>query len=285
MDERQQYRVTALPEAPAMDSLAIYSGTLAVLQQRANLFFVLVRNIEQANHNVVFWLNGGPGCSSMTALFLEHGPFRMLSNGRITRNAHSWHKHADVVYIDQPAGVGYSHAQQKVTTTEDAALHFVAFLDVFMSTFTEYRSSNLYLSGESFAGTYIAHFATHMNLLKRYHIHGILLGSPWISPKHQYGSYIDYAVAHGILSGKYLQKANTEMVECAAKLSASPKKALHSACEKVVTNILDQSKQNGSFCINTFDIRLNDSGDHQGCGMSWPPGVDKLAEYLSVPTI
>jgi carboxypeptidase C (cathepsin A) len=58
---------------------------------------------------VVVWFNGGPGCSSLLALFQEHGPF-VIDDGEyyIKNNPYPWNQRANVLYIESPAGVGYS---------------------------------------------------------------------------------------------------------------------------------------------------------------------------------
>ena len=52
---------------------------------------------------LVLWLNGGPGCSSMTGLFMELGPCTVNEDGESAReNPHSWISAANVFFLDQP---------------------------------------------------------------------------------------------------------------------------------------------------------------------------------------
>ncbi len=54
-------------------------------------------------------------------------------------------------------------------------------------------------------------------------------------------------------------------------------------CEGILKSILDASLENGTkFCLNMYDVRLRDTGFGQGCGMSWPTGLDITGTYLSV---
>jgi len=60
---------------------------------------------------LIIWFNGGPGCSSMLGFMQENGPF-LWETGNSTwtgLNEHSWNKEANVLYIEQPAGVGFSY--------------------------------------------------------------------------------------------------------------------------------------------------------------------------------
>ena len=66
---------------------------------------------EPSTDPVLLWMTGGPGCSSEVALFGENGPCSVNANGTGTiRNPYSWNSRANVIYIDQPAGTGFSYA-------------------------------------------------------------------------------------------------------------------------------------------------------------------------------
>jgi carboxypeptidase C (cathepsin A) len=73
---------------------------------------------------LLLWMNGGPGCSSMDGLFLEHGPleFRLDANNHwiLTSRNSSWHKApAYVVYVDQPVGTGLSFTMSDTYADSD----------------------------------------------------------------------------------------------------------------------------------------------------------------------
>jgi carboxypeptidase C (cathepsin A) len=54
-------------------------------------------------------MNGGPGCSSLAGMFSELGPFVVDEKQQITLNPYAWNKLANVIYMEQPAGVGFSY--------------------------------------------------------------------------------------------------------------------------------------------------------------------------------
>lgn len=68
------------------------------------------------------WFNGGPGCSSMIGLFQENGPCQFY-NGASTPslNPYSFNNYANMLYVDQPAGTGFSYGTDSVTSTVTAA--------------------------------------------------------------------------------------------------------------------------------------------------------------------
>ena len=58
---------------------------------------------------VIVWFNGGPGCSSMLGFAQEHGPYVMEDgSSNFVKNDYSWNMEANMIYIEAPAGVGFS---------------------------------------------------------------------------------------------------------------------------------------------------------------------------------
>ncbi|KIM90542.1 hypothetical protein PILCRDRAFT_186958 [Piloderma croceum F 1598] len=103
------------------------------------------------------WLNGGPGSSSMAGLTLENGPIQVTSEYSIVQNNFSWNGLADYIWIDQPVGTGFATADATgYVTDEDQMGHdFFGFLDNLVKVFPGLAKRPLYLTGESYAGTYI----------------------------------------------------------------------------------------------------------------------------------
>lgn len=68
---------------------------------------------------LVIWFSGGPGCSSLLGAFHENGPFIFYPTAHNTKlNKNSWNKEANVLYLELPAGVGFSttfNESQQVT--------------------------------------------------------------------------------------------------------------------------------------------------------------------------
>ena len=72
----------------------------------------------------ILWMTGGPGCSGQLALLNENGPCTVTrtANGLETRNnTHSWTNAANVLWIDQPTGVGFSYGAGRLRSTTSVA--------------------------------------------------------------------------------------------------------------------------------------------------------------------
>jgi len=104
---------------------------------------------------LILWLTGGPGCSSILALLVENGPCYVNDQASNTYlSSTSWTEAANVVWVDQPPGTGFSTGT--VDSTEDEiAEDMYAFLQNFMTAFPQYFNHGLYVFGESYAGHYV----------------------------------------------------------------------------------------------------------------------------------
>ncbi|WFD42919.1 carboxypeptidase D [Malassezia psittaci] len=126
------------------------------------LFFWLWEPANDVGHDdVVVWLNGGPGCSSLEGLFQENGPFSlpMQKEWVVKQNPYSWTNLSHVVWVENPVGVGFTKGTPDIKGERDLAREFYGFLEQFYETFAELKGKRLWITGESYAGMYIPYIA------------------------------------------------------------------------------------------------------------------------------
>ncbi|RIB05386.1 carboxypeptidase S1, partial [Gigaspora rosea] len=172
-----------------------YSGYLNIAPD-ANMFFWFFESRKNPkNSPLTIWLSGGPGYSSMFALFQEVGPCKVKRNMNKSRlAANSWNEVTNLLFIDQPIGAGFSYGTRMVNTSEQAALDVYEFLQRFFTMFPKYASLDLHLFSESYGGHYVPAIAKliiqNNNLINVGKIKDIIpinlkscgIGSAWVDP-------------------------------------------------------------------------------------------------------
>ena len=104
------------------------------------------------------WLNGGPGCSSLDGLTKENGPLYFPGNASTpTSNPNSWTQLANVLYIDEPVGTGYSDGSIQASLNAQVTQDFASWLEAFYDIFPSLRSKKTYIMGESYAGVHVGY--------------------------------------------------------------------------------------------------------------------------------
>ncbi|KAH9938091.1 alpha/beta-hydrolase [Fomitopsis serialis] len=260
----------------------------------AHLFFLMIKNRRMADkERLMFWFNGGPGCSSFDGLMMEVGPWRLDGKGGLNVIEGGWEEYTTMVYVDQPAGAGFSYTSSDHYLHElsDAAAHMVEFLKNFYDVFPEYKDVDTYLAGESFAGQYIPYFADAiLNSTLNMPLRGAAIGNGWIDGRHQYPSFLQYAVKHGLIEEKSDEwKHGKEATDnCMKELDKhkdhEPVKV--NICEGVMHEVIKSKtrKVNGKeMCLNIYDVRLQD--ESPACGMNWPPDLKHMYTYLQRPEV
>lgn len=156
--------VTSIPDIGNKLTSKWYSGYLNLSENKAlHYVFVESTSANAANDPVVVWFNGGPGCSSLLALFSEHGPY-VFDDGEVLLkpNPEPWNKRANVLYIESPAGVGYSFGKTAEDRSHnDLSQSIDAFnaVETWFVDFKEYLPNKLFISGESYGGIYVPYLA------------------------------------------------------------------------------------------------------------------------------
>ncbi|XP_041059999.1 lysosomal protective protein isoform X3 [Carcharodon carcharias] len=114
--------VVYLPGLAKQPRFKQYSGYLNTSENIHLHYWFVESQGHPENDPVVLWLNGGPGCSSLDGLLNEHGPFLIQADGKTLHyNPYSWNLIANVLYLESPAGVGFSYANDKQYHTNDSA--------------------------------------------------------------------------------------------------------------------------------------------------------------------
>lgn len=157
----------------------------------------------------VVWLTGGPGCSSTLALLTENGPCKVNPDGKSTTvNPHSWTEAAHVLWLDQPAGVGFSYGDENDSGEEMVSEDAYYFFQAFFQTHPEYAKSPLYIVGESYAGHYVPAIAHRIYTGNQspcekcvpINLAGLAIGNGLTKPVEQYKWYPEmvWNNSHGI---------------------------------------------------------------------------------------
>ena len=103
----------------------------------------------------MLWLNGGPGCSSLDGFFYEHGPFKFDrsvggSDSDLHYNPFAWNQVANVIYLEAPAGVGFSYSNTSsdyFTNDNQTAEDNWQFLASWFEAYPEYALNDFYITG------------------------------------------------------------------------------------------------------------------------------------------
>ncbi|EXA29420.1 hypothetical protein FOVG_19087 [Fusarium oxysporum f. sp. pisi HDV247] len=154
---------SAIPEVD-FDVGESYAGLLPISQdpdeeRKLYFWFFPSTNPKAGKEEVVIWLNGGPGCSSLSGLLTENGPF-LWQQGTLSPvpNTYSWTNLTNVIWIEQPVGVGYSQGKPNITNEVELGKQFIGFWKNFIETF-DMKGATTYITGESYAGFYVPYIA------------------------------------------------------------------------------------------------------------------------------
>lgn len=272
------------PSVLGIDTVKQYSGYLDVTDEDKHFFYYFFESRNDPKTDpIVLWLNGGPGCSSLTGLFFELGPSSIGEDVKPIYNPYSWNSNASVIFLDQPVNVGYSYSSSSVTSTTAAGKDVYAFLELFFQQFPEYTDLKFHIAGESYAGHYIPQFAAEIlsHEERGFNLSSVLIGNGLTDPLTQYKYYEPMACGEGGAPAVLPEE------ECEAMLSNQER------CLSLIQNCYDSESvwscvpaaiycNNGQIGPyqktgrNVYDIR----GECEGGSLCYT-GLDYIDEYLN----
>lgn len=136
------------------------------------------------------------------------GPYVANEDGKTLReNEWSWNKMASVVYIESPAGVGYSYATDgNITTNDDlTSLENYEAVKQFFTEFPQFRHHQTFIMGESYGGVYVPTLTARIvDGQKDFPINlkGMALGNGYVNEKLNIDTSVRFAYGHGLIDEK-----------------------------------------------------------------------------------
>lgn len=243
---------------------------------------------------LVIWLQGGPGGSSMFALFSEMGPYSLYPDNdggfRAERKDVTWNDKYGMLFIDNPVGAGFSYTSSDDGYCTDTKVcvseNLYSLLQQFYITFPDQLDCPLYITGESYAGHYVPGISAFIHRKNqhlplgdlRIPLAGVAVGDGWIDPVNMVNAYPDLMFNTGLIGWHQ-------------------KDIMKGLCQQT-TDLIKANKMSEAF--NVWDSMLN--GDvfpypnlfHNFTGLNdydnylntnAPPSFDYYAPFLNQPEV
>ncbi|KAJ8553510.1 hypothetical protein K7X08_024188 [Anisodus acutangulus] len=254
-------KIIKLPGQPQV-GFQQFSGYVTVddKKQRSLFYYFIEAETDPASKPLVLWLNGGPGCSSLgVGAFSENGPFR--PRGQVlVKNEHSWNKEANMLYLESPIGVGFSYSANtssyETVNDEITARDNVVFLLRWFHKFPQYRKSNLFLTGESYAGHYVPQLAklvmAYNKKQKLFNLKGVALGNPVLEFATDFNSRAEYLWSHGLISDPTYR-----MFSSACNYSRYVSEYYRESVSPICSRVMSLVSRETSKFVDKYDVTLD----------------------------
>lgn len=223
----QSALVTQLPGFTGTFPSKHYSGYVTIDENHGKkLFYYFVESERNPKQDpVVLWLNGGPGCSSFDGFVYEHGPFNFeaakTKEGlpKLHLNPYSWSKVSNIIYLDSPAGVGFSFSGNTsdyntgdLKTASDTHTFLLKWFEIYQ----EFQANTFFIAGESYAGIYVPTLASEVvkgldaGLKPVIHFKGYMVGNGVTDETFDGNALVPFAHGMGLISDQLFQEINKE---------------------------------------------------------------------------
>ncbi|CAO3597230.1 unnamed protein product [Absidia cylindrospora] len=161
------------------------------------------------------------------------GPCKLSDDGQeAIYNPYSWNKHSNILFLDQPAGVGFSFGDDNVDSSQKGAITAYSFIVSFLKQYPKYANLPLHIFGESYAGHYIPVYADYILQQNQRVDNGLLdnpylrlafigIGNGWTNPLIQMEQYSTMACnsSYGsFLPKETCQRMNDNLPTCLHKV-------------------------------------------------------------------
>ncbi|CAK60688.1 unnamed protein product (macronuclear) [Paramecium tetraurelia] len=133
------------------------------------------------------------GCSSIMHAYDKYGPF-VYQNRQLDLHPYSYNKFINLLYIDQPFGVGFSEG---IGEKNDNAIKILQFIEEFLVN-KGIPNMKIMLYGKEYVSSLFSKIIEN-SIGYNLNIEGIILENAWVSPIHQIGYYGSFLYQLGLI--------------------------------------------------------------------------------------
>uniref|UniRef100_M4E9Z4 Uncharacterized protein n=1 Tax=Brassica campestris TaxID=3711 RepID=M4E9Z4_BRACM len=185
-------------------------------EEELQMFYYFIKSENNPQEDpLLIWLTGGPGCSSIFGLLFENGPLALkfeVYNGSLpslVSTTYSWTKMANIIFLDQPVGSGFSYSRtplvDKISDTgEVKRIH--EFLQKWLSKHPQFYANPFYVAGDSYSGMIVPPVVQEISegnyicCKPLINLQGYILGNPVTDTKLEHNSLIPFAYGMALIS-------------------------------------------------------------------------------------
>ncbi|XP_054706314.1 lysosomal protective protein-like [Uloborus diversus] len=183
-----------------------YSGYLNATGGKFLHYWFVESQRNPSSDPLLLWLNGGPGCSSLDGFLSELGPLHVSADGKtLYNNTYSWNKVANILFLEAPAGVGFSYSLNgKYSTDDDTTSYdnYVALQNFFVK-FPQFKGNDFYITGESYGGIYIPTLSVRvLRGPAKINFKGFAIGNGYLDVRNLTNSIVFFAYYHGLVENE-----------------------------------------------------------------------------------
>ncbi|KAK1413531.1 hypothetical protein QVD17_35306 [Tagetes erecta] len=180
-------------------------------KEDVQLFYYFVESTTNSKQDpIIFYFAGGPGGSGLIAVLDELGPLTINTDDlTLTVNPYAWTQMASIVFVDIPAGTGFSYAETEegwISSDTITAKYSNDFIKKFLNEHPNFLRNPLYVYGKSYAGIIVPKVALELyegnerGDQQEINIKGYILCSPLTDKFKDINSRFEYAHRMALIS-------------------------------------------------------------------------------------
>ncbi|KAF4364605.1 hypothetical protein F8388_015296 [Cannabis sativa] len=163
-----------------------------------------------------------------------------------------------MIYLDSPAGVGFSYSANKSFYTEvndeKTAQDNLMFLKRWFIQFPNYKNRAFFITGESYGGHYVPQLAQLIVQSKAsINLKGIAIGNPLLEFNTDFNSRAEFIWSHGLISDSSYEMANSVCNYSTYRRQVQVDGNLSPVCSQVWRKVSNEMSR----LVDSYDVTLD----------------------------